>query len=403
MFIFAGLVLIFSAFFVPFAFGRLAGWPKRVWPFQLLALALIVGYLGLVASRVFIEPNVIGAVAYDFLGLFFIFQVYFLGWMLFSWLIFVVAKSIDRARAKREPANRIKRKKSRAMAKYRKKVLARAKSPTSWSRILALAGLALCLGLVVYGAVRARFFEVTRYEIPLAGLEKPVTVVHAPDLHLGNSRGKAYLESVLEAIKAEAPDLVFYNGDLVDSKLALRKDVFDLFKSVPAEQYFTTGNHEYYVGTDLVIDWVKQAGIKVLRSERVITHGIQFVGLEYMNADRQSTDAHQVNQLAMDEELPKITLSPYFPLVVVHHSPVGVQYVQEAGALAMLTGHTHGGQLFPGTLMIKSRFPMFKGRYQAGPTAVLVSQGAGTFGPMMRLGTRNEIQVIKFVPAPKAG
>ncbi|MDR2387259.1 MAG: metallophosphoesterase [Deltaproteobacteria bacterium] len=400
MFIFAGLVLLFSAFFVPYAYARLSGWPKRFWPLQLLSLIFVVGYLALVASRLFIEPNYFWAGVYDFLGLFFIFQVYFLFWLLVCWLIFIIVKKKARARANRVPLNSKKRKKNRAMAKYRHWVLEKAKSPTSWSKVLARLGLVLCLALVVYGAVRARFFEVTRYEIALAGLQEPVTVVHAPDLHLGNSRGKAYLESIIMAIKAEKPDLIFYNGDLVDSKLALRKDIFDQFKTIAAEQYFTTGNHEYYVGVDLVVEWVKQAGLKVLRSERVISHGIQFIGLEYMNADRQASDAHQVNQLAMDEELPKIATSPNFPLVVVHHSPVGVKYVQEAGALAMLTGHTHGGQLFPGTLMIQSRFPMYKGRYQSGPTTVLVSQGAGTFGPMMRLGSQNEIQVIKFVPAP---
>ncbi|MDR2367492.1 MAG: metallophosphoesterase [Deltaproteobacteria bacterium] len=379
MFILAAIVLLVSAFFVPYEFRKLVGRPKRIWPYQALCLLFDVGYLALIASRLFIEPSLVWAGVYDFLGLFFIFQVYLFFLMAVAWLLGLAKKLA-----------------------WRKKAAAPDRGPTAFSRFAGVAALVLCAALVIYGTARARFFTVTEFEVALPGLDKPVTVVHAPDLHLGNSRGKAYLESVIAAIKSQNPDLVLYNGDLVDSRLALRDDVFGLFKTIPAEQYFTTGNHEYYVGPDLVIDWVKKAGIKTLRSEMVVTHGIQLIGLEYMNADRESSDPHQVNQLAMDEELPKIARSPDLPVVVVHHSPVGLRYVEEGGAAAMLSGHTHGGQLFPGTLMIRSRFPQYRGRYQVGRTTVIVSQGAGTFGPMMRLGTENEIQTIRFLPAPWA-
>jgi predicted MPP superfamily phosphohydrolase len=64
----------------------------------------------------------------------------------------------------------------------------------------------------------------------------------------------------------------------------------------------------------------------------------------------------------------------------------------------MLAGHTHGGRLFPGNILTKIRFPMDKGRYQAGGTILLVSQGAGTFSPWMRIGTFNEVQLVTLVP-----
>ncbi|MDR1109515.1 MAG: metallophosphoesterase [Deltaproteobacteria bacterium] len=380
MFVFFLLILIFSALYEPLLIRKMLGLRKRIWPLQLLGVLFLIGYFAVIASRVFVRPNVVWAAVYDFLGLYFIFQVYLFLYLRLVQILGLIGRLAARRGGSSSPAK-----------------------PGKLLKAAAAIGLALCAGLVLYGTVKARFFCVTEFEIALPRLEKAVTVVHLPDLHLGDSRGKAYLESVLEKVREIGPDIVLYNGDLVDSRMALRDEVFDLFRGLAAEQYFTTGNHEYYVGADEVIAMVRKAGIRVLRSESVETHGIQLIGLEYMNADRQSRDAHQVNQLIMEEELPKIPKSGHLPAVVVHHSPVGVKYVEAYGAEAMLSGHTHGGQLFPGTVIIKSRFPMFRGLYPGGQTSVLVSQGAGTFGPMMRLGTFNEVQVVRFVPAANSG
>lgn len=73
-------------------------------------------------------------------------------------------------------------------------------------------------------------------------------------------------------------------------------------------------------------------------------------------------------------------------------------YAAEGNIGVMLTGHTHAGQFFPGTALVKLRFPMYKGVYKIGGTTLLVSQGAGTFGPWMRLGSSNEVQIVNLVP-----
>jgi predicted MPP superfamily phosphohydrolase len=175
--------------------------------------------------------------------------------------------------------------------------------------------------------------------------------------------------------------------------------LFDLFKKVKAKQFFTTGNHEFYVDTEKALELIQNAGLEILRSRMVETDGLQLVGLEYMNADRETFDAHMVNDLTIEEELPKIRRSSKIPTLLIHHRPVGLKYVSKENIEVMLAGHTHGGQLFPGTWLIRLRFPTYKGRYQVGGTALLVSQGAGTFGPFMRLGTFNEVQFITLIPS----
>ncbi len=281
-------------------------------------------------------------------------------------------------------------------------VLAHLLSPllrkASGQKIVA-AGLALSLFYVGYGFWEARSFTVTDYEIPIKGLSEKLTIAHIPDLHLGAQRGEGYLAEVIEAVNARRPDIVLFNGDLVDSDIALRPELFSLFKNLRGEKYFTAGNHEFYINTGLALRLIGEAGIRILRNEAAVTHGIQLIGLEYMNADKNTRDPHMVNDLTIEEELPEIRRNADAPTVLAHHSPVGLAYVEGGGIDLMLSGHTHGGQLFPGAFLAEIRYPLVKGLSRMGETRFLVSQGTGTFGPWMRVGTFNEIQMVTLVPA----
>ena len=354
-------LLVFSAWYVPFRLKKLWGFSKA-WPLQVVILLLLAGCYGMLAKGIYTSTSPVAAASYNVLGLFFIFQVYL--------FLFLLAAHILNPLLKKIPG-----------------------------RGIAAAGVAICLGFVGLGFFQAQSFTVTNHEIKVKNLSNPVSIMHIPDLHLGAQRGEAYLRDVLAAIERHQPDMVLYNGDLVDSNIALKPELFALFKSVQSEQYFTTGNHEFYMDTDKALELIEGAGIRILRSEMVEIHGLQFIGLEYMNADRTTYDAHMVNDLTIEEELPKILRSLDLPVLLAHHSPVGMQYVSQGKVDVMLAGHTHGGQLFPGTLLTRFRFPMDKGRYQVGDMTLLVSQGAGTFGPWMRLGTFNELQIITLIPA----
>jgi predicted MPP superfamily phosphohydrolase len=360
MFIICLALLALSAWYVPFRLKQLWGF-KRAWPLQVLIFLLLGGYFGMLVKGVYTWPNAFAAGAYNILGLFFIFNIYLFLVLLATHILSPLTKKVS-------------------------------------GRKVAVACTLLCLCLVGYGFSQAQSFRVTDHVIPVKGLAQPVTLIHIPDLHLGAQRGEAYLKDVVNAINGRGPDFVVWNGDLVDSNIALRPELFALFKGVKADQYFTTGNHEYYLDTDLALKLIAEAGIRILRSEMVEIKGMQFIGLEYMNADRTTHDAHRVNDLTMEEELPKIERSPDKPLLLAHHSPVGMQYASKGGVDVMIAGHTHAGQVFPGTILVGIRFPMLQGRFAIDGMTLLVSQGAGTFGPWMRLGTFSEIQFVKLVP-----
>ena len=354
-------LMVFSVWYVPFRLKNLLNL-RKAWPLHIASAAVLGGYMLFLHKGIYTWDNAFIAVTYNVLGLLFVFFIY-----LFFFLVV-----------------------THPVTHFGKRV---AKRP------FGIFGICVSAFFVVLGFLNALTFEVKHVDLEVPGLEKSIKIVHLPDIHLGTQRRAAHLEKLLKVVNEENPDIVLYNGDLVDSDIALKPEIFALFKSVKAEQYFTTGNHEYYMNTDKALQLIADAGIRILRSEMVETHGIQLIGMEYMNADKETYDAHVVNTLTIQEELPRIARDENKPTVLAHHSPVGMQYVADGGIDVMLAGHTHAGQFFPGTLLVKLRFPMYSGQYQINNMKLLVSQGAGTFGPWMRLGSNNEVQVANLIPS----
>jgi predicted MPP superfamily phosphohydrolase len=254
--------------------------------------------------------------------------------------------------------------------------------------------ISLTVLISLYSLWNAQSFTVNRVEIPIEGLTDEVKIVQISDVHIDNFRGKSYLEKIVNATNEQKPDLVLITGDIIDSSQALTEEIFSPLKKLTAPAYFTTGNHESYADFDKSVEIMAKSNLRILRNEIIETHNIQLIGLDYMNADEQSFDMHKVNKLTMKETLPTLDISPGKPSVLMHHSPVGLDYVNRRGINLMLSGHTHGGQMFPATYINRMIFPYNKGLYNYKGTYVYVSQGAGTFGPRMRLGTNNEITVI---------
>lgn len=258
--------------------------------------------------------------------------------------------------------------------------------------------IAVAVGFTMLGALSANILSVETQEISVAGLEQDLTVMHLSDVHLGHHRGREFMERVVQETNQANPDFVVITGDLVDGNIALEPHVLEPLSSFDAPVYFVIGNHETYVDLDRALSLIAEQGIRILRNERVDIHGIQLIGLDYMNADEETFDMHPVGDRTIREELPKIPATEDIPLLVLHHSPVGLEYVVAAGATLMLAGHTHAGQVFPGTVLAPLIFRLNKGLYDYEGMQIFVSQGAGTYGPRMRLGSKNTIHALKLIP-----
>lgn len=263
-----------------------------------------------------------------------------------------------------------------------------------------IAVIALAVLISAYAMWNGYSIEVIRVDIPLEGLRNDVRIALITDVHLGAHRREGYLGRVVATTNELKPDLVLIAGDIADSKGALDEAVFAPLKKLQAPAYFTTGNHETYVGQAKLLEIIEKSNVTVLHNQVVATHGIQLIGLEYMRADKQGRRLHRPkDSQTIKDVMPTLKISDKLPAVLMHHSPVGIRYMNERGVDVVLSGHTHsGGQIFPITLVTRLLAPRRKwaGLFDDGGTAVYVSQGVGTFGPPMRLGSANEITLIRL-------
>lgn len=267
-------------------------------------------------------------------------------------------------------------------------------------RPVAVTSLMIAAAFTAYGAIHASDFSVKRSTIELAGLEKPVNLMLISDVHVGHHRDGAYLKRIVDETNRANVDLVLITGDLLDSAAAFKPGMLDALKDLQAPAYYVIGNHEIDVDADRATALIASLGVRVLHNEQVQTYGLNLLGLDYMKSDEQTFDLHPSTRTeTIRSTLESVQLPRELPTVVMHHSPVGVQYVERLGAALMLAGHTHGGQMFPGTAFAALTFPYNKGLYRSGSTQVFVSVGAGTVLQKSRIGTGSEIDLISLVPA----
>jgi len=262
-----------------------------------------------------------------------------------------------------------------------------------------IAAIAIAFVITFIGALLGSFFVVRESKIEIKGLKKELRVMQISDVHIGLQHGRRYLAKIVEETNKRNPDMVFITGDLVDAKSALLPGVLEPLSAFKAPAYFVEGNHDKYVGIEPLLKLLEQHGVHILRNKVVETHGIQLIGLDYMKADENTFDMHPSdNSNTVKSVLAEITLKNEIPSILLHHSPVGAQYAETAGINLMLSGHTHGGQIFPFSLFAKLSFPFNSGLYRHGKTKVFVSNGASTYMIRVRLGILNEINLLRLIP-----
>jgi predicted MPP superfamily phosphohydrolase len=261
------------------------------------------------------------------------------------------------------------------------------------------AALLLAAGATLVGGMWANTFSVVETDIALPGLDRDVVAMQLSDIHVGHHRGRKYLERIVDETNQRKPDIVLITGDLIDSEAAFLPGELEPLARFSAPVYYVGGNHEKYVDAERTFALVKKYGVNVLRSQVVETHGLQLVGLDYMNADEDTFELHPSDDpRTIKSVLASLHLKDGMPSVLLHHSPAGAQYAAANGIDLMIAGHTHGGQFFPGTLVATAVFPFTHGLYRRGPLQVFVSQGAGTFMSRVRLGTSNELNILRLRP-----
>lgn len=245
----------------------------------------------------------------------------------------------------------------------------------------------------VYGLANANWLRVTRITANLSNL--PATwqgrrVALVTDLHLGNVRGARFARRVVEKLQDLQPAAVFISGDLFDGTEANPDALVEPWKklSAPAGIYYVTGNHEEFTHRVKLIEAVQRAGVRVLNNEKMDVEGLQIVGAH----DGETGDPREFRALLRQAELDGRQAS-----ILLAHQPSSLAIAEEEGISLQLSGHTHGGQIWPWTWVaarVHGRFNYGLNRF--GELLVYTSSGAGTWGAPMRVGTKSEIVLIRL-------
>ena len=242
----------------------------------------------------------------------------------------------------------------------------------------------LIVTLSVAGFVNAQLLHVRRVAIPGPTSVTGRTLVQISDVHIG-SRSPALLERIVEKVNALAPDYVLITGDLIDFAGISRIELAPL-GTFTAPALFAIGNHERYVDLAAIDERMRSLGVTVLRDEAVTRGPFQFIGID---------DVDVAARIAAP--LSRIELSSEHYGVLLYHRPDGFDASADRGIPLMLAGHTHAGQLIPFNFLVKRIYPRMRGLHELNGSRLYVSPGTGTWGPVLRIGSRSEITLLEFV------
>jgi uncharacterized protein len=278
--------------------------------------------------------------------------------------------------------------------------------PDPSRRLLLARGLAVTAGAVALGTAGTGAWIATtapvvrRVPITLPRLDPALhglRIVTFSDAHLSATyRGRRF-ERVVQTVNEQRPDVVAIVGDLVDGEVAeLRTEVEPLADLDSAQGvFFVTGNHEYFVDTLAWLRYLPRLGVQVLHNERTEI-GRGGAAFDLAGIDDRTAASSGVPGQGADLDAALDGRDDARPVVLLAHQPVQVEQAERAGVDLQLSGHTHGGQLWPFDYAVRLDQPAVEGLSRQGRTQLYVTAGVGFWGPPMRVGARPEVTVIEL-------
>ncbi|MCE9670321.1 metallophosphoesterase [Myxococcus stipitatus] len=272
--------------------------------------------------------------------------------------------------------------------------------PSPERRALLSQGLALGAGLAGvsvsgYGAWRAFHPpDVRDLPIPLPRLPRALdgfTLVQLTDIHVGDLIERRFVDELVARTHALSPDLIAITGDLVDGSVERLGRFVAGLGALRARHgvYFVTGNHDYYSGADAWVAYLERLGITVLRNQSV---RIGDAGASFDLAGVDDWSAERMGERGYDLDAALRGVRPDRASVLLAHQPSNFDEVARRGVGLQVSGHTHGGQMFPGNLVGDAIWgDRNAGLSRTGGSLLYVSRGCGFVGPPMRVAAPPEI------------
>jgi predicted MPP superfamily phosphohydrolase len=266
------------------------------------------------------------------------------------------------------------------------------------ARGLGLVAGAASVGVAGVGMVSALGApEVTRLSVPLRRLDPALAgfrIAVVSDIHLGAVLGRGHTERIVRMINETEPDLVAVVGDLVDGTVEELGSAAEPLQDLVSGHgtFFVTGNHEYYSGPEPWLAELDRLGVVPLRNERTPIHrgpaAFELAGVNDL-AGRSTSDGPDLDRALDGRDESR-------PVVLLAHQPVQVEDAARRGVDLQLSGHTHGGQLWPFHYVVRAVQPSVAGLSKVDDTWLYVTRGAGFWGPPVRVGAAPEITIVEL-------
>ncbi len=258
--------------------------------------------------------------------------------------------------------------------------------------------LPLSLTILVIGTFFARSPKVRTYQIhinkPMQS-EGPLRIAFLSDLHIGSLVSTANIDVLAERVNQQNPDIILLGGDLIDNSLHLisRHDFLDQMRRLkaPLGVYAVLGNHELVNTTPEEMNaFLEIAGIRLLQDEQIDFGSFILVGRN----EHQTQYSRQIERLTPKALIE--TINQKKPVIVMQHQPADLACLSDLGIDVALAGHTHRGQLFPLHLLQKRQYAQVSRYKTYNQLHSLISDGYGTWGPPIRIGSRSEIVMVEL-------
>jgi uncharacterized protein len=253
--------------------------------------------------------------------------------------------------------------------------------------------LALALAATLYGLINAATLRINRITVKLPGLPaswRGRVAALVTDTHLGHIKGRRFLSRIVTALRQLRADVVFISGDLFDGTHVDANRLVSPWKQLTPKfgSYFVSGNHDEFQDASRYLEAIRNSGIHVLHNETVDLDGLQVLGVPY----HDSANPERFQSILDNADLDRARAS-----VLLSHVPHSLPIPEKHGISLQLSGHTHGGQIFPFTWFTSRIFGAYTyGLKRFGDLLVYTSSGAGTWGPPLRVCTAPEIVLIRF-------
>lgn len=264
-----------------------------------------------------------------------------------------------------------------------------------FKRSLDLSSLVAATALSARSIYEARRVELESVDVKIKNLTQPYKILQLSDIHIGGLIDAQFIKGIVDRVNACEPDLVVITGDLVDIDVDKARDAIAELKGLRSKYgtYFIVGNHEYFHNIEKIMHRVKELGIRVLENENVYIgdegKGFNLVGVYDLFGYRAQTHMPNITQALIDTRKDS-------PTVLLAHQPKFIEEVK-SGVDLMLSGHTHGGQLYPFKALVKLQQGYVSGLHQHNEELqIYVNKGTGFWGPPMRLGASAEITQINL-------